>query len=69
MNRAFTWRQRKFLQIIAGNMCQRCGEPLTHGFHADHVEAWSKGGATLNLNGQALCPPCNLRKGAKSWLK
>lgn len=46
-------------------MCENCGQPLTGAFHADHVLAYSKGGWTVTNNGQALCAPCNLRKGAK----
>jgi 5-methylcytosine-specific restriction endonuclease McrA len=64
MMRAFSWRQRQFLRIICGNMCSKCGSPLGNDFHADHVIAWSKGGPTLTKNGQALCPTCNLKKGA-----
>lgn len=44
-------------------MCQECGVPLGKGFHADHVQAWSKDGRTILRNGQALCAPCNLKKG------
>jgi len=65
LNRLFSWRQRKLLQIVAGNMCQNCGEALSGSFHADHVQAYSKGGWTVTKNGQALCAPCNLKKGAK----
>ncbi|WP_397603838.1 HNH endonuclease [Sphingorhabdus sp.] len=64
MRRSFSWRQRKFLQIISDNMCQECGVQLNESFHADHVQPWSKDGKTILVNGQALCPPCNLRKGA-----
>ncbi|RYG97605.1 MAG: HNH endonuclease [Alphaproteobacteria bacterium] len=48
---------------MAGNMCQKCGCPLTGSFHADHVKPFSKGGWTVTKNGQALCAPCNLEKG------
>ena len=43
----------------------KCGIPLGKNFHADHVLAFSKGGATVTSNGQALCSACNLRKGNK----
>jgi 5-methylcytosine-specific restriction endonuclease McrA len=38
---------------------------LTRGFHADHVVAFANGGDTVVNNGQALCPLCNLKKGAE----
>ncbi|MES2290255.1 MAG: HNH endonuclease signature motif containing protein [Pseudomonadota bacterium] len=44
-------------------MCQKCGDPLTGSFHADHIKPFSKGGWTVTANGQALCAPCNLAKG------
>ncbi|MFC1672602.1 HNH endonuclease [Pseudomonadota bacterium] len=65
MKRTFTKRQRKTLQLLAGNQCCECGEPLKPEFHADHKKPFSKGGPTILNNGQALCPKCNLRKGAK----
>lgn len=64
MKRFFTWRQRQFLRIISGNMCAKCGSRLGDNFHADHVLAWAKSGPTVTNNGQALCPTCNLKKGA-----
>jgi 5-methylcytosine-specific restriction endonuclease McrA len=64
MRRAFTSRQRRILLMIAGNLCQKCGEVLDASFHADHVHAHSRGGATVLNNGQALCATCNLKKGA-----
>jgi superfamily II DNA or RNA helicase len=38
---------------------------LELGWHADHEEPWSEGGVTDVANGQALCPACNLQKGAQ----
>lgn len=43
----------------------KCGAFLGKDFHADHVIAFSNGGATVTNNGQALCRTCNLRKGNK----
>lgn len=66
MRRAFTPRQRRILQMLAGNLCQICGTVLDAGFHADHVRAHSGGGPTILANGQALCASCNLKKGASN---
>ncbi|MCE8527899.1 HNH endonuclease [Ruegeria pomeroyi] len=52
--------------MLAGNLCQICGEVLDAGFHADHVRAHSRGGPTTLANGQALCATCNLKKGASN---
>lgn len=65
LSRFFNWRQRKFLQIMSGNMCEICGEQLDQSFHADHVKAHVKGGWTVTQNGQALCAKCNQSKGAR----
>ena len=45
--------------------CAGCGEPLGPAGTRDHVEPVSAGGATEPANGQALCPRCNLAKGAR----
>lgn len=63
--RRFTQRQRRYLNILSGGLCANCGAPLGGNFHADHVSPYSKGGTTTLQNGQALCPKCNLVKGAK----
>lgn len=63
MRRLFSKRQRKILQLIAGNICGSCGTTLEKGFHADHVKPFSVGGETILKNGQALCEPCNIAKG------
>lgn len=46
----------------AGRKCVTCGRavPLT----IDHKIAWSKGGTDAIENLQAMCFPCNRRKGA-----
>lgn len=55
------WRQ-------AGGKCQRCGCDLPEDWHVDHVTPWSAGGASAFHNYMALCPRCNLKKGASmSW--
>ncbi|MBT4886599.1 MAG: HNH endonuclease [Planctomycetaceae bacterium] len=64
MNRLFNKRQRLLLMFRQAGRCACCGDRLTQGFHADHVQPFSKGGKTVIQNGQALCPFCNLKKGA-----
>jgi len=63
MTRFFSSDQKMALRIHAGGRCQMCGKPLGEHWHADHIKPFSKGGATDVLNGQALCPECNLKKG------
>jgi 5-methylcytosine-specific restriction endonuclease McrA len=63
--RRFRPAARVALFLAARGTCSSCGEPLRPGWHADHVEPVSKGGATAPANGQALCPRCNLVKGAR----
>jgi len=65
MRRFFTPYQRKLLRIIAGNKCSICGKTLKNDFHADHKVPFSKQGKTTLKNGAALCPDCNIKKGAK----
>ena len=62
--RRFSRAERAALFVAAAGDCARCGHPLDTSFHADHVLPWSAGGKTDVINGQALCPACNLRKGA-----
>mgnify|MGYP004454399401 CR=1 FL=1 len=66
---ARTLRQKKLrnvLWIAAGGLCQICGEKLNpDNWHADHIIPWSKTGRTNVHEMQAVCPPCNLRKGNK----
>jgi len=56
---------RDMLIEAAGGRCQRCGAELGEGWHADHVEPWSRTGRTNVHEMQALCAPCNLAKGAR----
>lgn len=63
MARRFNTTQRSALWLAADGKCQQCGDELPDDFHADHIVPHSKGGATDVINGQALCPTCNLRKG------
>lgn len=61
--RRFNGRERAALYLASGGVCSRCARPLSRGWHADHVQAFARGGDTDVLNGQALCPDCNLKKG------
>jgi len=65
MKRNFSKRQRRYLAILAGGECVKCGKPISEDLHGDHVVAFSRGGETLLSNGQALCSKCNLKKGSK----
>lgn len=56
--------ERVALWLAAGGRCEECGIDLEPGWHADHSIPWSRGGITDVVNGRALCPPCNLRKGS-----
>ena len=62
--RRFSRSQRAQLYIASDGKCEVCGEPLERGWHADHIEPYSKGGVTDLMNGRALCAECNLKKGA-----
>lgn len=61
--RAFNRAERMALFIAAGGKCTICGMELGDTWEADHVQAYSKGGKTNILNGQALCRDCNRKKG------
>lgn len=63
--RFFGTAERAVLYLVADGMCSRCGDALDSGWHADHVHPAAAGGATDVINGQALCPTCNLKKGAR----
>ncbi|MDX3525996.1 DEAD/DEAH box helicase family protein [Streptomyces sp. ID05-39B] len=64
--RSFNSAERVALFLAAGGCCVNCGVELEPGWHGDHMAPWSKGGPTDVLNGQALCPQCNLQKGSNS---
>jgi len=61
--RRFSGSQRVALWLYADGKCEFCGVELDPGWHADHVQPYSKGGPTDVINGAALCPTCNLKKG------
>lgn len=47
-----------------GGECVYCRELLSLGYHVDHIQPLSKGGANSPDNLQLTCPPCNMRKHA-----
>jgi hypothetical protein len=65
--RGFRFEARKAVLARAGNRCEaalvlawgRCAHPAQE---ADHVYPWSRGGATVVSNGQALCTSHNRAK-------
>jgi superfamily II DNA or RNA helicase len=61
--RRFGTSERVALYLAADGRCEDCGNELEPGWHADHKTPHSRGGPTDVVNGQALCPTCNLRKG------
>ena len=63
--RRFSGREHVALYLAADGRCSGCGAELEPGWHADHVQPWSRDGQTDVINGQALCPTCNLKKGSK----
>lgn len=66
MRRHFNASERAALYLAADGRCSNCDSELLPGWHADHTYPHSKGGATDVVNGQALCPACNLSKGSKA---
>lgn len=61
--RRFSRSQRAALYLAADGRCSDCGAELEPGWHADHIDPWSRGGVTDVTNGRATCARCNLRKG------
>jgi superfamily II DNA or RNA helicase len=62
--RRFNAAERAALYLAADGRCTECGAELEPEWHADHVDPYSRGGPTDVINGQALCPTCNMKKGA-----
>jgi 5-methylcytosine-specific restriction endonuclease McrA len=47
-----------------GGVCVYCETSLVTNYHADHIQALSKGGSNWISNIQLTCGPCNNRKRA-----
>jgi 5-methylcytosine-specific restriction endonuclease McrA len=65
--RKINWRLRAVVLIRDNCICRMCGaspakDPAVT-LHVDHIEPWSKGGATTLDNLQTLCSACNIGKG------
>ena len=69
LKRTFNKREKQALYIVADGKCEICGCELEPGWHADHVQPYSKGGETDVINAQALCAKCNMKKGNRSMMK
>ena len=63
--RRFNKRERVALYLASAGECSECHAELEIGFHGDHIQAYVKNGVTDVINGQALCPDCNFKKGTK----
>ena len=68
MRRGLSKRRRMLLWVAASGKCQSCATPIDHTFHADHIVPFSISRDTNIHAMQALCPACNLKKGAKICL-
>lgn len=58
-------KDRALLFYATNGKCAECGCDLPDVWHADHIESWRKTHRTNPHEMQALCPKCNLKKGAK----
>lgn len=56
---------RALLYYSQGGLCAICKRPLPDDWHADHIVPWVKSKRTNVHEMQALCPDCNLGKGAQ----
>ncbi len=63
--RRFNRRERVALYLAADGRCSECGTELEAAWHADHITPFARSRRTDVADGQALCPSCNLRKGAR----
>jgi hypothetical protein len=71
--RLFSREQRLAIFRRDGGICQvklKCGGAKCEwdAWEADHIQAWSKGGKTIVVNGQVACLGCNSSKGAAAPL-
>lgn len=65
--RHFTQTETTFAWLRQGGVCRDCERRLDRDlFDGDHIIPWSKGGRTTLDNLEALCRPCNGRKGNRA---
>jgi 5-methylcytosine-specific restriction endonuclease McrA len=57
------------LHKLQRGMCAICRCKLDKSYHVDHIQPIARGGAHAPDNVQLLCPPCNVRKGAKDPIR
>jgi len=63
--RAFSDDQRVVIWRRDNGTCQACSSDVPfEEMHADHIIPHSGGGKTIVENGQTMCAPCNLSRGA-----
>ena len=62
----FSSAEKQAAYLASGGRCTRCGKELPKGWHADHRQSRKDMGPTDVTNINALCPACNLEKGASS---
>lgn len=64
--RAFNSNERRTIWQRQKGICPECNKGYSlKEMDADHIKAWSEGGATRLENAQMLCKECNQEKGAK----
>jgi 5-methylcytosine-specific restriction endonuclease McrA len=63
---AYSAAELRHVLRLQRNRCAYCRiNLLRSGYHADHIEPLSRGGRNVIANIQALCPRCNVSKGAR----
>jgi 5-methylcytosine-specific restriction endonuclease McrA len=61
----FTPQDVEFILKAQRHHCAYCRKRLSKRYHIDHIVALARGGSNDSRNIQALCPTCNIAKGAK----
>jgi superfamily II DNA or RNA helicase len=69
LNRFFSKKEKSRIYLKSIGRCGICRRELGGNWHADHIIPVKYGGPTLVSNGQALCPPCNIKKGDRLMIE